>query len=402
MKILLIADVSIAQVIGGAERVIFEQSTRLAGRGHDVHLLTRRLRNHKRSHAVIRGVNEWRYNSDIQKNAVSFLYKTFNNSRKLFEALHKEHTFDLVNIYQPFSALGPIYSPLGQGLRKIYTCFSFSFEEFISRNSPKGGLLDKFVYRLNAQTRRWIEERALKSCAEIVVLSQFTRDKLWEVYRLDHGHVSIVPGGIDLIKFKPAFAKQQIRRQLNLPEEKVILFTVRNLVPRMGLENLIKAIKKIIHQAPDIYLVIGGQGHLKQELQVLIQDLGLEAWVSLAGFIPESLLPDYYRMADLFVLPTRELEGFGLVTLEAMASGIPVIGTPVGGTREIIEKFNASYLFRDIDPDSMADLIVKKYRQVKEHPRKWQAISDSCREFIESNYSWEKNVDSMEELFCSN
>lgn len=400
MKILLIADVSIAKVIGGAERVLFEQSYRMALRGHDVHILTRRLTHHKSSHAVIRGVNEWRYEADIRDNPVSFLMKTYQNSRKLFESLHRDIAFDFINIYQPFSALGVIYSPLGKGIRKIYTCFSFSFEEFLSRTGQKGGVLTKGVDLLNARTRKWIEKKALKSCEEIIVLSQFTQDKLREVYQVDHEQVSIVPGGIDLVKFQPAVDKQQIRRKLNLPDDKVILFTVRNLVPRMGLENLIKALKIVVEEAPDVHLVIGGQGPLKQDLKILAKNLGLDDCVSFTGFIPEPLLPDYYRMADLFVLPTRELEGFGLVTLEAMASGIPVLGTPVGGTKEIIGKFDPNYLFGNTDPDSMAVLITQNYRLIKEYPQKWQDISDNCRKFIGSNYSWEKNIDALEEVFA--
>jgi glycosyltransferase involved in cell wall biosynthesis len=399
LKILLIADVSIASVIGGAERVLFEQSTRLARRGHDVHILTRRLKQHEKGYALIQGVNEWRYHADKQKNPVSFLIKTYHNSRKLFQSLHKDYSFDLINIYQPFSALGAIHSPYSKGVRKIYTCLSFSFEEFLSRNKQKGGLLNKCLYLLNAQTRKWIEKNALKSCAEIVVLSQFTQDKLWEVYQIDHERVSIVPGGIDLVRFTPADDKKKIRRQLSLPDDKVILFTVRNLVPRMGLENLIRALKRVVSGAPDVHLVVGGQGPLKQKLKTLAENLGLDACVSFAGFIPERVLPDYYRMADLFVLPTRELEGFGLVTLEAMASGTPVLGTPVGGTKEIIGKFDPSYLFGNTEPDSMASLITKNYRIFKESPQKWQDVSDNCRKFIESNFSWEKNVDSFENIF---
>ncbi|UCD79995.1 MAG: glycosyltransferase family 4 protein [Desulfobacterales bacterium] len=401
MKILLIADVSIAKVLGGAERVLFEQSTRLTRRGYDVHILTRRLERHATDHEVIQGVTEWRYEADIQKSAGAFLMATYRKGRNLFEKLHKDHNFDLIIIYQPFSGLGVIRSPLGKKIRKIYTCFSFSFEEFISRNTCKDGLLQKYKYLINIHTRKWIENRALRSCDKIVVLSQYTRERLWDVYHIPPQNISIVPGGIDLSRFQPAKDKQIIRRRLNMPDGKVIVFSVRNLVPRMGLENLLKAFKKVVHKAPDIYLVLGGEGPLKEDLTVLSENFGLEDFISFEGFIPEKQLPEYYRMADLFILPTRELEGFGLVTLEAMASGIPVLGTPVGGTKEILGKFDSSFLFENIDSDSMAASILDNYRQIKDNPEKWQKISCNCRKFVEANYSWEKNIDSLEKILLT-
>jgi glycosyltransferase involved in cell wall biosynthesis len=107
----------------------------------------------------------------------------------------------------------------------------------------------------------------------------------------------------------------------------------------------------------------------------------------------------YYQAADIFVLPTKELEGFGLVTLEALASGLPVLGTPVGGTKEILEKLDSSFLFSDSEPDSMADLILEKYHTIKESPQVWKSVSNRCRKFVENNYSWEKNTDSIEKVF---
>jgi glycosyltransferase involved in cell wall biosynthesis len=99
------------------------------------------------------------------------------------------------------------------------------------------------------------------------------------------------------------------------------------------------------------------------------------------------------------VLPTKDLEGFGLVTLEAMASGLPVLGTSVGGTNEILGEFDSSFLFKGIDPNSMAQLIMEKYELVKHNPQKWEQISQQCRNFVERNYSWKKNVDALEDLF---
>jgi glycosyltransferase involved in cell wall biosynthesis len=104
-------------------------------------------------------------------------------------------------------------------------------------------------------------------------------------------------------------------------------------------------------------------------------------------------------MADFFVLPTCELEGFGLVTLEAMASGLPVLGTPIGGTKEILGKFDSNFLFKDTTPECMATLILQNYNKIKERPEDWIKISNRCRRFVETYYSWEKNIDAMEALF---
>ena len=168
---------------------------------------------------------------------------------------------------------------------------------------------------------------------------------------------------------------------------------------RMGLENLIMAIQKVIKNTPDIYLILGGEGPLKNDLVVLAQKLGVENYIRFAGFIPEEELVKYYQMADIFVLPTRELEGFGLVTLEAMACGEPVLGTPVGGTKEILGKFDPDFLFEDTSPDAMAKLILGKYRLINDNPEKWNDLSKRCRNFVEENYSWEKNIDSLEKIF---
>ena len=398
MDILFVSDVSIERVIGGAERVLFEQSYRLAKRGHNVSILTRKLSDHKKNHVVINGVKEYRYEVN-QKNRFTFLNDTFRNSKQLFESLHNEYQFDCINFHQPFSAFGIIQSPASKIITKIYTCHSLSFEEYISRNAKPDGYFKRLLYLLNIQTRKWIEKRVMENSNAIVTLSQFTSDKLLDTYKIPQGNIATVSGGVDLEKFYPALDKKPIRQRLKIPREKVIIFTVRNLVHRMGLENLILAIKALMNDAPHIYLVLGGEGPLKNELIRLAQQLGVDKFIIFTGFISEEDLPDYYRMADLFVLPTRELEGFGLVTLEAMASGVPVMGTPVGGTREIIGGFNREFLFKDTTPDSMAALIAEKYRIIEDNPLAWKEISVQCRNYVERSYSWDKNIDNLEKIY---
>ena len=398
MNILFVSDVSIHKVIGGAERVLFEQSTRLAQRGHNVHILTRKLLGHRSSHEVIQGVREWRYDVD-QKNSLSFIKSTYLNSKKLFERLQDKYGFDCVNFHQPFSALGVIRSPSGKKIKKIYTCLSLSFEEFKTRNPEPEGLIKKSIYFLNLLGRKYIEKRVLNNSDQIVVLSEFSKDRLCQFHGITDKAITIIPGGVDLKKFYPAHDKMQIRKDLNIPGKKMVLLTVRNLVQRMGLENLIYAIREVVETVQDIYLVLGGQGPLKKNLILLSQELGVERYIKFVGFIPEGELPDYYRMSDIFILPTLELEGFGLVTLEALASGVPVLGTPIGGTIEILEKLDAKYLFKDTKPESMASLTIETCQEFKNNPRLLQDISSQCRLFVEENYSWRKNVGRLENLF---
>ncbi|MDO9576675.1 MAG: glycosyltransferase family 4 protein [Candidatus Cloacimonadales bacterium] len=397
MNILFVSDVSIANVIGGAERVLFEQSTLLQKRGHGVHVLTRKLQGHKSDHQVVQGVNEWRYDID-QSNSFSYIKSTLVNCKKLFKSLQNQYSFNCINFHQPFSAFGVIRSSASHKIKKIYTCHSLSFEEFQSRNPRPNGIVKTIPYFLNTWARKFIERRALNKSDWIVVLSRFTEEKLQRAYNIPAGKITIIPGGVDLERFYPATDRKNIRQQLNIPQEEMILFTVRNLVSRMGLKNLIYAVKDVVKTVPDACLVLGGEGPLKNDLISLTKELGIENHVRFAGFIPEELLPDYYRMADIFVLPTLELEGFGLITLEALASGVPVLGTPVGGTVEILNRLDSQYLFKDTKPESMAELIIETCQKFRNNPRLWQDASSRCRLFVEENYSWENNVRSLENL----
>ena len=399
LNLLFVSDVSISDVIGGAERVLFEQCVGMSQRGHKVHVLTRWLPYHHKKHETIQGVEEWRYNFN-QRNPAAYLYTTCLNARKLFEYLQNKYFFDCINFHQPFSALGINLSEVSRALPKVYTCHSLSFEEFSTREKNGNGIIRKASNFLKIQAIKKIEKYGLNNSNVIAVLSRFTQDKLVDAYNIPIEKIKTIPGGVDLKKFHPADDKTTIRKQLNIPQNKIILLTVRNLVQRMGLENLIIAFNELVKEAADFQLVIGGKGPLKDKLIAMAKSYGIEQKVHFTGFISEDQLSLYYQMADLFVLPTKELEGFGLVTLEAMASGLPVLGTPVGGTKEIIGNFDQSFLFQGTDPDSMAELITEKYHLIKHNPQRWQEISHRCRNFVERNYSWGKNIDALEELFA--
>lgn len=398
MRILFVSDVSIHQVIGGAERVLSEQATRLRQRGHSVHILTRRLAHHENDHDIIGGVHEWRYEV-TDSCPLSFLASTLINSRRLFRSLQRRFSFNCINVHQPFSALSIISSRSARGIPTIYTCHSLSFEEFQSRNPIPRPAAGRIFHRLNRGVRRCVEGRILKRSDRIVVLSRFTRDKVERTYGIPGDAITIIHGGVDIERFHPAADRREIRRRLDLPPDGLIVLTVRNMVPRMGLDTLLRAFSDVIADVPDVRLVLGGEGPLKDDLVTLARDLGIAEHTIFAGFVPESELPHYYQMADIFVLPTRELEGFGLVTLESLACGVPVLGTPVGGTVEILDRLDRGYIFRDTGSEAMAALITRICRAFRDNPAYQSDVASRCRTFVEEHFSWDRNVTSLERLF---
>jgi glycosyltransferase involved in cell wall biosynthesis len=398
MNILFVSDVSIKDIIGGAERVLSEQSSRLARKGHKVFVITRKLPLHPNHYELINDVHEFRYEI-FRQNSLSFIVSSILNSRKIFLDLLKTEAVDLINFHQPFSALGVILSSKSRQMAKVYSCHSFSFEEYETRHLKPSKIFSKINYRVNSYARKCIERYIINKSDSVIVLSEFTRNKIIGNYGINSGKIHVIPGGVDLSKFGYVGNKLAAKNRLGLAEDKIVIFTIRNLVPRMGLENLIQAMKEIVKSTEDIFLVIGGEGELRLKLSNMISELKLENFVQLNGFIPEEELPSYYQAADFFILPTEYLEGFGLVTLEAMACGTPVLGTPVGGTEEILGKFDSSFLFKDTKSESLATLIMDKVKYYKDEPEEYQKLSRRCRAFVEKNYSWDANVDKNEALF---
>ena len=400
LNILLVADVSIVSVIGGAERVLYEESTRLAKRGHVVHILTRKLPYHESNVEKISGAEEHRY-SFQEKLFPVFFKSLISDCRRTFRSLEENFPFDIINFHQPFSAIGVLSLTGSRRVPCVYTCHSLSFEEYISRTSSPKNPIKWILHHLQVSARKSIEQTVLNRSDQIVVLSEYTREKLQRTYGQAPSKVSVIPGGVDLERFRPSTEKAKIRTRLGLPEDKFILFTVRNLVPRMGLENLISAFEILQSGRGDLLLVIGGEGPLERALREKARTCGIEDFVRFAGYIPDEELPSYYQMADLFILPTAELEGFGLVTVEALASGLPVLGTPVGGTREVLNELGSDYLFDDSSSQSIATGILNALDGWATNQAAYENVSETCRKVAEQYYSWDNHVNKLEGLFYS-
>jgi glycosyltransferase involved in cell wall biosynthesis len=189
---------------------------------------------------------------------------------------------------------------------------------------------------LSQRIKHYLEQSVYERSSRLIVLSRAFGDILTKRYAIAPERVRVVPGCVDTAQFDPPCTQGEARQKLQLPQGRPIVLAVRRLVRRMGLEDLIEAIAQIRSRHPDVLLLIAGRGRLAEELQQRIDAAGLADNVKLLGFVPDAHLPSLYRAATLSVVPTVALEGFGLITVESLAAGTPVLVTPVGGLPEAV------------------------------------------------------------------
>lgn len=214
--------------------------------------------------------------------------------------------------------------------------------------------------------RRWfgmpllkrMERRCLERSAAITSMSHFTRRQIKRIHGAElAGRIQVIPGWVDLERFQIIPDRAAAKQALGWPLDVPVLFTLRRLVRRMGLDRLVRAMSILGARGQKLHLIIGGAGPLRRELEELVQALNLTASVRFLGRVDDADLPQMYAACDAFVLPTAELECFGLIALEAFACGRPVLATPVAAIPEVMCNFEEQWLAASADEGAIADLI---------------------------------------------
>lgn len=228
-----------------------------------------------------------------------------------------------------------------------------------------------------------VERLVYRRAARFVVLSQSFATILAERYGVQPERIHRVPGGVVADRYDLADSRLQARARLGWPQGRPILLTVRRLVKRMGLTALVDAMVELRRRVPDVLLVVAGRGPEEAALQDRIGALGLEEHVRLLGFVPDAHLPLAYRAADLCVMPSQALEGFGLTALESLAAGTPVMVTPVGGLPEVVEGLDGDLVLAGTDARSIGIGLAEALTGVRRLPD-----ADACRALVRSRFDW--------------
>lgn len=192
--------------------------------------------------------------------------------------------------------------------------------------------------RLSTALKQNLERAVYRRADRLIVLSRAFERLLVERYGIPAHRVHRIPGGVDTARFAIPQSRAEARAELGWPGDRPIVLAVRRLVNRMGLEDLIDAAETLRRRVPDALVMIAGRGRLAATLGDRIRSKGLANHVRLLGFVPDDQLPLAYRAADVSIVPSTALEGFGLIAAESLASGTPVLVTPIGGLPEVVEQ----------------------------------------------------------------
>ncbi|MFA5027177.1 MAG: glycosyltransferase family 4 protein [Candidatus Methylomirabilota bacterium] len=397
MRVVMVSDVSPLHIEGGGERVLWEQASRLAGRGHQVRILSRAPAGPVPAPTERQGVSIYHFPVS-HLTSPGFFVASIIGARRALAAMLAEGRADVLHLYQPLSGFGVSGLCRSRGLPMLYTFLSPAPLEYASRVGMTGhhraGAFGRLIRTLYQRLERTVLERADR----IHVLSDFSASQLQDLYKITDSRVVKIPGAVDADRFSPALDRLQVRNDLGYPARRPLLLTVRNLEARMGLDTLIRAMALLRRQIPDVLLLIGGTGALCAPLAALVGTLDLGEHVRFLGYIPDTTLPRYYQAADAFVLPTRELEGFGLITVEALACGTPVLGTLVGATPEILTPLDASWLFPEATPEGMASRLTEFLTELARDPAMAGRLQRRCREFVMARYRWDLCIPRLEAL----
>jgi glycogen(starch) synthase len=199
---------------------------------------------------------------------------------------------------------------------------------------------------------RWMANRADR----VITCSHYMRGHVADIYGLEESRVTVIPNGIDPLDLQPVDDLDRLRAQFAAPDERLVVLVGR-LVYEKGFQLALEALPGLIERLGDVRFLVAGSGTHEQELRNQAAELGLDGHGTFLGWIGDDVLHSLYRIADLCVVPSI-YEPFGLVALEAMASGCPCIVADTGGLREIVpEDERVGLRFNGGDAEHLATMV---------------------------------------------
>ena len=394
MRIVVASDQWYPDTFGGSERMARETAVRLAERGHDVTAWT--LRN-------------GRADLPSRQHDGALLVRRFGNARRrvlprtvgmLGVGLHAApdaRRADLVITHHTWPSV-----TLGLATGDVPILHQFHGSAILewryagmnaSRQLSSGPLraVRPAVFAAYGRVLAAGERRTIRQATAITALSEFSRSLLARQHPAALDRLTVIPGGVDTARFHPEPDRSALRRRLGFGAHETVVLGVRRMVPRMGLPELVRAVARLAPRHEGLRLVLVGDGLYRPTVEDEVRRARLNGVVRLTGRIDDEALDDLYRAADLVALPTQAYEGFGMVTLEALACGTPVVGTPAGATPEILAPLDPGLVTTGTDDEAIA-VGLERWLGVDLEPMRARAREHAL------TYDWDRVMDRFEAL----
>jgi phosphatidylinositol alpha-1,6-mannosyltransferase len=245
---------------------------------------------------------------------------------------------------------------------------------------------------LRAAANSWPRPRqALCAATRVFANSRFTARLLEEKIGVDPARIRILNPGCDTERFTPDVPTAAARRAVGDIGSGPVVVSIGNLVERKGHDLVLRALPDLIKRWPDLTYVVVGDGPFRDRLLELARTLGVDRSVRFVGRVEPALLPSFYRLCDVFAMPSRflpthqDVEGFGIVYLEAGACGKPAIGGLSGGTSDAIVHEHTGLL---IDPERPENFVQAATR-ILEDPSFAALLGRNARNRVVADFTWD-------------
>ncbi|MCI9016689.1 MAG: glycosyltransferase family 4 protein [Clostridia bacterium] len=376
MKILMLTWEYPPRIVGGIARVVNDLSKRLIKDGHEVTVIT-----YKEGNVPYfendKGVKVHRVDNYIinPTNFIDWVMQmNFNMIAKANEIISKEGTFDVIHAHDWLVAYAAKTLKNSYNIPIVSTIHA-------TESGRNSGIHDEIQRYIN--DTEWL---LTYESTEVIVNSNYMKRELQSLFGLPFEKINVVSNGINVNMFTGVDRDYEFRRQYARDNEKIILFMGR-LVYEKGIQHLIAAMPKILKGYNDAKLIVAGKGGMLEELKSQVNTMGIGHKVYFTGYMEQKQVCKMYKCADVSVFPST-YEPFGIVTLEAMLAGTPVVVSDIGGLNEIIEHGIDGMKSYVGNSNSLADSIL----ELLYNPQLCNNIVKKAKLKVKEQYNWSKIV----------
>lgn len=382
MRIVMLSWEYPPKIIGGISRVLGGLSPALARSGCEVDVLTLSA-DGAPPEEVRDGVRVLRVNThtipqtDFFSSVLEFNYTLLEGALSLYD---KKKQPDVIHAHDWLVAYAAFTLKHGLGIPIVATIHA-------TEHGRNHGIHTELQQKIHT-----VEQHLTYEARRVTTCSAFMKDEVANVFSCPRDKIDVVPNGVEE-KYAVPFDKKTFRRKFAKDNEKIVFFTGR-MVPEKGAQHILDAAPEILRACPDTRFLIVGKGFYLDALKAKASALGVSSRVTFTGFVDEETLVKIYNVADCACFPSL-YEPFGIVALEAMAAGVPVVTSDIGGFREVVTHDADGLWTYAGDPSSVAWGITR----VLKNPALSAALVKNGIKKVKERYAWDILAKEMKSVY---